>query len=123
MDRPVWLLAGGISKETDFGELALHAGTRIQGVAVFGQSRDQLGAAFRRQASHVSLAHCETLDQAFDWCVTNSRPGDAILLSPACASFDQFTDFTARGRHFVGLVRALRQGPGGPAQRAGNCYN
>jgi UDP-N-acetylmuramoylalanine--D-glutamate ligase len=47
------------------------------------------------------------MDEAFDWCWPRSRPGEAILLSPACASTDQFRNFRHRSEHFVELVRRL----------------
>jgi UDP-N-acetylmuramoylalanine--D-glutamate ligase len=109
MDRPTWLLLGGVSKGTDFGELATQAAKRACGVGVFGVSRRELAAAFRGQATEVPLTNTETLDEALAWCCARSQPGEAILLSPACASFDQYTDFAARGRHFRALVQSIGQ--------------
>jgi UDP-N-acetylmuramoylalanine--D-glutamate ligase len=50
---------------------------------------------------------CETLDEAFAWSFARSERGDAILLSPACASFDQFRDYAHRAARFCELITAL----------------
>ena len=49
----------------------------------------------------------ETMDEALAWCWPRSRPAEAIVLSPACASTDQFRNFRQRGEHFVEFVRRL----------------
>jgi len=61
----------------------------------------------RLQASHVDCLSTavSTLDEALDWCWRNSRPGDAIVLSPGCSSHDQFRNFRHRGESFVEMVR------------------
>lgn len=107
MDHPTWLLLGGVSKGTDFRELAARAASRLQGACLFGAARDELEAAFRRQAPNLPLASEESLDKALTWCQQRSLPGDAIMLSPACASFDQFVDYCHRGRHFRELVNEI----------------
>jgi len=48
-----------------------------------------------------------TLGEAVSWCAANAEPGDQVLLSPACASFDQFTGYVDRGEQFVAAVTAL----------------
>lgn len=107
MNRRTWLLLGGVSKGTEFHELAARAAERACGVAVFGAARHELAAASCKHAPELPLANVQTLDEAFAWCCSKSRSGDAILLSPACASFDQYADFTARGEHFRERVRAI----------------
>ena len=56
----------------------------------------------------VPVDQCETLDRAVASAAANAEPGDTILLSPACASFDQYSDFEKRGEHFRELVEALK---------------
>ena len=58
----------------------------------------------RRQAPPFPCAAVETLEEALQWCWPRSRPGEAIVLSPACASTDQFRNFRQRGERFVELV-------------------
>jgi len=55
----------------------------------------------------VAVEECETLENAVNRAAEDSQPGDVVLLSPACASFDQFRDFEARGDRFRELVEGL----------------
>jgi UDP-N-acetylmuramoylalanine--D-glutamate ligase len=57
---------------------------------------------------HAEVVRCGTLDRAIVETASRVRDGDVVLLSPACASFDQFPDYEARGRAFKELVRARR---------------
>ncbi|REK17909.1 MAG: UDP-N-acetylmuramoyl-L-alanine--D-glutamate ligase [Planctomycetota bacterium] len=104
---PVWLLAGGTAKGADLRELAAHAAERICGAAVFGRSRQDLAVALQDAKGSDTLHACETLAEAVAWCRSRARPGDSVLLSPACASHDQFADYRERGSAFCELVRSL----------------
>jgi len=55
----------------------------------------------------VPVEQCETLDRAVASAAESAAPGDTVLLSPACASFDQYADFEKRGDHFRALVERL----------------
>ena len=57
--------------------------------------------------SHMPVTNCETLENALNHAARDSQAGDTVLLSPACASFDQFKDFEQRGDRFKDLVGAL----------------
>jgi UDP-N-acetylmuramoylalanine--D-glutamate ligase len=116
MDRPTWLLLGGADKNTDLAELVEIAMQRAKGVAMFGSVAGKLDELFRRhvkqadnkQAGKAFSCFCsESLAEALRWSWQQSSEGEAILLSPACASTDQFRDFTQRGKEFVRLVRAI----------------
>jgi UDP-N-acetylmuramoylalanine--D-glutamate ligase len=104
---PLWLLAGGTAKGAKFDDLAARIAGRARGAAVFGSARESLRAAIHSADAAFPVSSCETLAAAFAWCVERSRRGDAILLSPGCASHDQFVDFADRGRAFAALVRSL----------------
>ncbi|HEX8418043.1 MAG TPA: UDP-N-acetylmuramoyl-L-alanine--D-glutamate ligase, partial [Methylobacterium sp.] len=56
---------------------------------------------------HMPVHECNTLENAVNRAAADSLPGDVVLLSPACASFDQFRDFEERGERFAALVGAL----------------
>jgi UDP-N-acetylmuramoylalanine--D-glutamate ligase len=105
---PLWLLAGGRSKGFDFGPLATAIVEYAEGAAFFGASRDELQQAVAKRSPGFRCATTESLDDALRWCWQHSRPGAAIVLSPACASTDQFRNFHQRGERFVELVDALR---------------
>jgi UDP-N-acetylmuramoylalanine--D-glutamate ligase len=104
---PTWLLAGGISKGADFSQLAKVAARSARGIALFGRDRQQLFDALVH-AGCKNLHLTDDLRSAFDWCVAASQPGDNILLSPACASMDQFKDYIDRGRQFCSLVARVQ---------------
>jgi UDP-N-acetylmuramoylalanine--D-glutamate ligase len=107
LTEPVWLLGGGRSKGFDFGPLAAAVVARARGAAFFGTVRSELLAAVTARVPGFSCMATETLDEALAWCWRQSRPGDAIVLSPGCASTDQFRNFRHRGKRFVELVAVL----------------
>jgi UDP-N-acetylmuramoylalanine--D-glutamate ligase len=104
---PTWLLAGGVHQQLPWTDLATEIVVKTKGVAFFGQSRHALAAAVRSVNTNFPLAVFENLSEAVAWAFNKSRPGEAILLSPACPSFDQFSDFAERGRIFCESVHAL----------------
>lgn len=106
--RKVHLILGGQGKGQNFDALrdALADGCRV--VYLIGEDADRIAAALRDAG--VESRDCGTLERALAAAVAATRPGDVVLLSPACASFDQFTDFEARGERFRELVCALGGG-------------
>lgn len=107
IDGAVWLLAGGIDKVSDWSTFAAQIVARTRGVALFGTARQSLFKAVRRAKPRFRAVATELLSDAMAWVFEVSRPGDTILLSPACPSFDQFADFAERGQLFAELVHAL----------------
>jgi UDP-N-acetylmuramoylalanine--D-glutamate ligase len=107
MDRPTWILLGGSDKHVDLVPLAQSVGDRARGVAVFGTIAAKLDSLLAAHAVQIPRSRSTTLDEAFAWCWDQSRPGDAILLSPACASLDQFRDYADRGERFVQIINEL----------------
>ena len=101
--RPVWWLAGGRNKNLDFGPLA-GAVERVREALLFGEAREELAAAL---GDSVAVQLFPDLDQAVAYAAERAAPGEVVLLSPACASFDQFASFEARGVHFARVVRDL----------------
>jgi UDP-N-acetylmuramoylalanine--D-glutamate ligase len=102
---PIWLLAGGGDKGADFQPLASAIARCAQGAAFFGKVRDRLRQLTAAAGMETACTALETMPEAFWWCWANSQPGDAIVLSPACSSHDQFQNFRQRGTTFVDLVR------------------
>jgi UDP-N-acetylmuramoylalanine--D-glutamate ligase len=109
IDDSLWLLAGGFDKPCDFERLAAAIAHRVRGAALFGANRHRLAASIAAHSASVELAEFASLSAALNWCWRASRAGDAILLSPASASFDQYRDYAQRGDEFKSLVRALAQ--------------
>jgi UDP-N-acetylmuramoylalanine--D-glutamate ligase len=108
--RPTWLLAGGHSKGADFSSLGKAVSRYARGAAFYGAARGELHASLKSASQNFPHVVVETLDEAVTWCYANSRPGDDLLLSPACASYDQFTDYEHRAATFVELVDQLETG-------------
>lgn len=101
-EQPLILIAGGFDKKTGFSELEQPIKS-IKALIVFGQTKLEL-AQLRDDAVIV-----DTLQEALDKAMEVAREGDVVLLSPACASFDQFTSFEHRGKVFKDLVSNLAQ--------------
>jgi UDP-N-acetylmuramoylalanine--D-glutamate ligase len=97
-DVPVHLILGGRGKGQDFGPLRAPVQAHCAGVYLIGEDAERL-------APVVGGERCGTLERAVAAARAEARPGEVVLLSPACASFDQFEDFEARGRAFKELVR------------------
>ena len=95
-----WLLAGGYDKGIDLAPVAAATVRHARGAAFFGATGPRLFAQLRDVDGAFAAALCERLEDAFSWSCECARPGDLILLSPACASLDQFADYRARGECF-----------------------
>jgi UDP-N-acetylmuramoylalanine--D-glutamate ligase len=104
---PTWLLAGGSETHQDWHRLARQVTSTARGAIFFGASRKALHEAVKKARQPYRVASVETLADAVALAFERSQPGDCILLSPACPSFDQFADFAERGRLFEELVHAL----------------
>lgn len=104
---PLWLLAGGSDKGVDFGAMCEHIAENASGVALYGAVAEALREKITQHRSNFPCTAVTTLDEAVRWCWLHSRSGESIVLSPACASRDQFQNYRARGAHFTGLVRAM----------------
>jgi UDP-N-acetylmuramoylalanine--D-glutamate ligase len=113
LTQPVVLLAGGYDKGTPFDELGAVIANSAKAAMIYGKTAPQLVQAINNasRAGHrrlsVNVQRLDNLDTAFQQALTIAEPGDAVLLSPACASYDQFPHFEARGEHFRQLVMAL----------------
>ncbi|HPV83590.1 MAG TPA: UDP-N-acetylmuramoyl-L-alanine--D-glutamate ligase [Nitrospira sp.] len=104
IEQPIWLIAGGRDKGGDFSRLEGAIRERVKGLILIGE------AAGRIQAAMGDFDRCRpaaTLRDAVELAAREAQPGEVVLLSPACASFDMFADYQDRGRQFKALVQAL----------------
>jgi UDP-N-acetylmuramoylalanine--D-glutamate ligase len=101
----VHLIAGGRGKRQDFGPLAPLAAERCRAVYLIGEAAAELEHALR--PAGVPLRQLGSMEPAVRAAAAAARRGDTVLLSPACASYDQYSDFEARGEDFRRLVRGL----------------
>ena len=98
-DEPVHLILGGSRKDEDFAPLAAALGPNVKSVHVIGETAAELAQAIPQAQRNGDLAGALS--------AIESDPGDVVLLSPACASYDQFRDFEERGEEFRRLVQNL----------------
>jgi UDP-N-acetylmuramoylalanine--D-glutamate ligase len=104
----VVLIAGGDGKGQDFGPLAAPVAEHARRVLLIGRDAPLIARALA--PSGVPLEYCASLEQAVQRAAASALPGDAVLLSPACASFDMFRDYRHRGDAFAAAVRGLANG-------------
>jgi len=102
---PVILIAGGRDKDSDFSLLSDLIRERVKALVLLGETRELLAGVWGGLAPvHLAADMADAVRQARQL----ARPGEVVLLSPACASFDMFTDYAQRGEVFQRLVRELR---------------
>ena len=107
---PVVLIAGGDGKGQDFSPLAPAVKARARAVVLIGRDAPALATALA--TAGVPLARAATMDEAVGAAFALASPGDAVLLSPACASFDMFRNYGHRGDVFAEAARAIASGTG-----------
>jgi UDP-N-acetylmuramoylalanine--D-glutamate ligase len=103
-DRPLVVLVGGRDKGNDYGRLTELVRRHVHAIVAIGESAAKVEEAFR---GVVPVQRAETMPVAVMTAVALARPGDVVLLSPACASFDWFENYEHRGRVFKQLVMEL----------------
>jgi UDP-N-acetylmuramoylalanine--D-glutamate ligase len=104
-DAPLHVILGGSLKGEDFAPLAEAMPESVRAVYLIGEAADELEAALRLKGSRPE--RCGDLATAVERAAAAAQPGEIVLLSPACASFDQFRDFEHRGEEFRRLVQKL----------------
>ena len=102
-DNIHWIL-GGLAKEPGLGECEAEL-SHVKAVYTIGKAGPDFAALLE---GRVPVERCETLDCAVSTAAAKAQAGDTVLLSPACASFDQYADFEKRGDHFRALVEGLK---------------
>lgn len=110
-DRRVVVILGGEGKGQDFEPLAAPVAQHARAVVLIGRDAPLIEAALANTG--VSLMHAASMDEAVKLAAARANPGDAVLLSPACASFDMFNDYEHRAEVFREVVQALADNPRG----------
>ncbi|MEW5873671.1 MAG: UDP-N-acetylmuramoyl-L-alanine--D-glutamate ligase [Candidatus Zixiibacteriota bacterium] len=106
LDRPLVVILGGLDKNSDFTVLAPLLKERARALIFTGKAAPKLEVEL---GSQLPYRTADKFADAFDAAVEIAEPGDIVLLSPACASFDQFDNYEHRGRVFKSLVAALAE--------------
>ncbi len=96
------LLLGGSNKNLNYKSMFNKLSKRVKQIVVFGEIANQL---LLDNNNKFKLEKCENLEQAFNFAIKNAIANDTILLSPASASYDQYSSYVERGKHFNGLVK------------------
>ena len=106
MDRPTVLLGGGYDKGSSYSDWIRSFRGKVRSLVLTGQTKDAIAREARACGfDHIQMA--DTFEEAFRLCVQAAQPGDAVLLSPACASWGMFPNYEVRGRVFKELVHQL----------------
>jgi UDP-N-acetylmuramoylalanine--D-glutamate ligase len=104
MEGPLLIIAGGDGKSQDFGPLAAAFRGKVRHAVLIGRDGHRVGEALR---GVCGTEYCGSLEEAVRACAAAARPGDTVLLSPACASLDMFRDYAHRGAVFAQAVKEL----------------
>lgn len=106
----VWI-AGGDTKGQSFDQLVTQIAATLRGVVLIGEDRSALREALAQHAPKVPVvevsSHDDMMFSVVNEAVALSRPGDKVILAPACASWDQFANYSQRGEAFANAVSRL----------------
>ena len=103
----VWLIAGGKDKGLDFHGVSPLISKRVKGAVLVGEAREKIRAAW---SLFTPCTLADSLLEAVTEATRNASPGDVVLLSPACSSFDQFQNYQQRGERFCEIVKSISRG-------------
>ena len=106
MNRPTLLIGGGYDKQSSYDEWIEAFDGKVRYLVLIGQTKEKIKAAAEKHGFH-DIILCEDLKEAVKVCAEKAQPGDAVLLSPACASWGQFDNYEQRGDMFKEYVRNL----------------
>jgi UDP-N-acetylmuramoylalanine--D-glutamate ligase len=106
MNRPTVLIGGGYDKDSTYDEWIEAFGDKVKALVLLGQTADKIEVC-AREHGFENIYKTDSLEQAMETCITLAQPGDAVLLSPACASWGMFPNYEVRGRMFKELVHKI----------------
>lgn len=108
MDRPTVLIGGGYDKQSVYDEWIEAFDDKVKCLVLIGQTREKI-AACAKQHGVKNIVLADTFEEAFAVCVEQAEPGDAVLLSPACASWGMFPNYEVRGQLFKEMVNQMEE--------------
>ena len=106
MTRPTVLIAGGYDKKVQFDDWAKELEGKVKCLVLLGDTANQIATTVKKYGFE-NIIFTKSLKEAVDECKKNAEPGDAVLLSPACASWDMFDSYEQRGDMFKDFVNQL----------------
>jgi UDP-N-acetylmuramoylalanine--D-glutamate ligase len=108
MNRPTLLIGGGYDKGAEYDEWINAFDGKVKKLVLIGQTAEKIESCAKKNG-FTDTVILETLDDAVNFCHENAKAGDAVLLSPACASWGMFNNYEERGRIFKDLVNKLEE--------------
>lgn len=108
MNRPTLLIGGGYDKESEYDEWIESFDGKVKKLVLIGQTKEKIAECAKRHG-FMEIVLCDTFEEAIDVCYENAVEGDAVLLSPACASWGMFKNYEERGRIFKEYVHGLKE--------------
>ena len=106
MDRPTLLIGGGYDKQSEYTEWINSFDGKVRCLVLIGQTREKIQEA-AKACGFTDTILADSLEEAVKICAAKAKPGDAVLLSPACASWGQFDNYEQRGDKFKEYVNRL----------------
>ena len=108
MDRPTYLIGGGYDKQSEYTEWINSFDGKVKKLVLIGQTREKIAETADACGFH-DYVFADSLQEAVDICYENAQNGEAVLLSPACASWGMFPNYEVRGKMFKEMVHALKE--------------
>ena len=106
MSKPTILIGGGYDKQNEYDEWIESFGDKVKLLVLIGQTREKI-AACAKAHGFTDYIFADTFEECLKICTEHAKPGDAVLLSPACASWGMFPNYEERGRQFKAYVHSL----------------
>lgn len=108
MSRPTVLIGGGYDKQSEYDEWIAAFDGKVKKLVLIGQTREKIAECAKKHG-FTDTVFADTFEEAFAICVETAAPGDAVLLSPACASWGMFPNYEVRGKIFKDMVNELKE--------------
>ena len=108
MSKPTILIGGGYDKGSEYDEWIECFGTTVKLLVLIGQTKEKIAECAEKHG-FTNYVFKDTYEEALEFCTESAIPGDAVLLSPACASWDMFPNYETRGRKFKEYVNKLAE--------------
>jgi UDP-N-acetylmuramoylalanine--D-glutamate ligase len=108
MNRPTFLIGGGYDKQSEYDEWIEAFDGKVKALVLIGQTADKIAECAHRHG-FTDTVKADTLEEAVRYCYDHAVSGDAVLLSPACASWGMFTNYEERGRMFKDIANSFEE--------------
>lgn len=108
MSRPTILIGGGYDKGSEYDEWIENFGDTVKLLVLIGQTREKIAECAKKHG-FTNYVFKDTFEEALTFCTESAQPGDAVLLSPACASWDMFPNYETRGKKFKEYVNKISE--------------